>query len=713
MVLPGKLSNVGTEAFLNCGQLENMEMKALTGSCSFGERAFGSCFQLKHVTLSEGVDAISDQMFDKCTMLESIRIPSTCETIGQEAFNICASLHSIVIPEGVKLIKKQAFTNSGITDVYVMATSEDKVPAIYSMGSNWGGNDGTFGSAMVTGNSHDPYDKHNNSVATEKDRINNKNNDEATILSWYQEDFSDGRLGVGGGDCLVRLHYPESMRYFYDGYENPVTDATWTPTANDALSSSEITAKLAKIQDANANHYISEGYAGGERAFGPDQYGNYWPSRIDYLLRLEAGDPTRYKDPKDQEKYLQEPSSLGWRQLPLQTSSKNDDFIFTKEYDDTWYTMCFPWDMDDNTLFSTFNQKCEIVEFVGVEVVNNSDDHLQNGDKNLTLIFHFDEVAKANYMTEDHSKKYERVSGEYTRTETVNIDGADVKVNYYTYELTNGSDDGYTTVYWPTGLPKDKSTYTSEQKEMVKRYESIRHLMVFAGHPYMIHPSVGKGPENVPENAENRTVKCYIAGVKKQSGDLVALANANAVTKFTTVGGKFQNMKEADPYDGGKTNYTFIGYIDDLTNGARKMMTDDDHPYAYFLALDPTQSYYPKYYRKSKDNEKVASWSQYSAIIRPDAAAIADIEKYMNLSTNGGSSSAKPFDVQFGKWEVVDATAIEEIISEAERKNQPVEQVHLNVVFNIKGQVIREGADSVEGLPKGLYIVNGKKYMVK
>ena len=300
LVLPGKLSNVGTEAFFNCGQLENMEMKALTGSCSFGERAFGSCFQLKHVTLSEGVDAISDQMFDKCTMLESIRIPSTCETIGQEAFNICASLHSIVIPEGVKLIKKQAFTNSGITDVYVMATSEDKVPAIYSMGSNWGGNDGTFGSAMVTGNSHDPYDKHNNSVATEKDRINNKNNDEATILSWYQEDFSDGRLGVGGGDCLVRLHYPESMRYFYDGYENPVTDATWTPTANDALSSSEITAKLAKIQDANANHYISEGYAGGERAFGPDQYGNYWPSRIDYLLRLEAGDPTRYKDPKDQ-----------------------------------------------------------------------------------------------------------------------------------------------------------------------------------------------------------------------------------------------------------------------------------------------------------------------------------------------------------------------------------------------------------------------------
>lgn len=34
-------------------------------------------------------------------------------------------------------------------------------------------------------------------------------------------------------------------------------------------------------------------------------------------------------------------------------------------------------------------------------------------------------------------------------------------------------------------------------------------------------------------------------------------------------------------------------------------------------------------------------------------------------------------------------------------------------VFSISGQVVRSGASSIDGLPKGIYIVNGKKYVVK
>ena len=34
-------------------------------------------------------------------------------------------------------------------------------------------------------------------------------------------------------------------------------------------------------------------------------------------------------------------------------------------------------------------------------------------------------------------------------------------------------------------------------------------------------------------------------------------------------------------------------------------------------------------------------------------------------------------------------------------------------VCNINGQVVRRNATSVEGLPKGIYIMNNKKYIVK
>ena len=36
-----------------------------------------------------------------------------------------------------------------------------------------------------------------------------------------------------------------------------------------------------------------------------------------------------------------------------------------------------------------------------------------------------------------------------------------------------------------------------------------------------------------------------------------------------------------------------------------------------------------------------------------------------------------------------------------------------NKVYNMNGQVVRNNSASLEGLPKGVYIVNNKKYIVK
>ena len=66
--------------------------------------------------------------------------------------------------------------------------------------------------------------------------------------------------------------------------------------------------------------------------------------------------------------------------------------------------------------------------------------------------------------------------------------------------------------------------------------------------------------------------------------------------------------------------------------------------------------------------------------------------------------------MMFGDFEEVTTTDINEIVADAVKKGQKVEKV--NVIVNINGQVVRQGTD-VKGLPRGLYIVNGKKYMVK
>lgn len=707
LLLPSHITKVGESAFMECRNLERFDMEMLSAPCTFGANAFESCFALKHVSLSEGVPEISAHMFDKCGMLESIRIPTTAEYIRTGAFEGCASLHVITIPVGVKYIETLAFNNAALSDIYIMAESIGDVPQIISLGGNQAS---SFNTHQVNGDFNSPkeglYAHHTPADAA--------NLSEEELLHWYQEEQSNKNYEIGGNDCLVALHYPKSMENFYDGIQDPISGGTaWADNLNTPPNNllrdrkgkekwqNQIVPKLDNITLISQTYAIESGFSDYPTFI--DEEGKGWPTTPDYEVCLAAG-------------YAEGYSKLGWRQFPIKKGAKTDDFIFSKEYDDTWYTMCFPWDMEDNQLFSAFNQKLEITEFVGAEVVDaTTDDDRAANKERFNLIFHFDKVANTYYMTKNHLEDkllYKRIDDPvYTRTEDITVPGGTIKKKYYTYELVENP-LGLNTpqkVYWPIG------GRTTENAEMCDRYLGILHLMVFAGHPYMIHPSIGANPNLAP-------ITCTIVGVTKlfpgDNAALEQLAADSVVTKRTTTDGESYN-KPGTSFFKDESYYTFIGNINDYAANAipRKKMTSPENPVAYFLAVDMDSQGnklypYPKYYRKSLANESSDSWSQYSAIIRPDAKAMEAIEQYMVLGTNSGSG-AKGVDVQFGAWEVVTPTEIRQIIENAEEKGQEVKEINLNVVFNINGQVVRQGTTSVEGLPKGMYIVNGKKYMVK
>lgn len=238
---------------------------------------------------------------------------------------------------------------------------------------------------------------------------------------------------------------------------------------------------------------------------------------------------------------------------------------------------------------------------------------------------------------------------------------------------------------------------------MRDKYNSIKHLIVFAGRPYMIHPSIG-AKTGQPKD-------CTVAGVQKVSlaeGETWdTYADKKKVKQIVTTNGTFQNPGTTlfvNPETNKGGSYFFIGNIGDKA----KDMLNDERKMAYFLAVAEGEVY-PKYYRKTSGG--LSKWSQYSAIIYPDKDALDNIEGLDGMRVSSASGS-KAFDVAFGEWEIVTPTAIEEVIADAEKSEKPMKQVHMNVVVNINGQVVRQGT-SVEGLPKGLYIINGKKYMVK
>ena len=778
LVLPSSVTRVGDNAFATCPNLYSVEMEGLQGECTFGNYVFNQCPALQHVSLSEGVQNIGDYMFNQCVILESIRIPSTCKTIGECAFQFCYDIHQVTIPEGVELIKYNAFEGAGLTDLYIMATSIDKIPKIYAMSTNPESNGGpsTFSYQRTTGNNTIP-DNHRN-------KLPNADYDE--VMTWYQEEQS-GPQGLGSGNCLTALHYPESMKPFYEAidvtqfyseeelakipfFQNPNAQQTvkkyYTPTEYLAMSAdpTTLTAVVNNVwqdgyppqngetypavpanfgTDDEGNpilyQYLPQSYAVDPRQdgsttklFGPDKDGRYYPSQTSYQLRMAAGATGSIAGGVAGEEVA---SAWGWRQFPLSSSIESiGEIPFEKEYDDTWYTMAFPWRMIDNQLFAAFNQKMEIVEFVGAEVLDVDNSSTENV-KEYSLVFHFEDVAKTFYM--DQEDNFYKREHEITREITEN--GVTIKKKFYKYTLLEGKDGNETETVITDPYPYNPENASAADRERHVKYLSIENIMVLAGHPYMIHPSIGASPGN--------PVKVYINGVKKivpgeglyeNYSSLAAVAEANKVSKTVSSRTRTRTYGEdgtiTDTYSGPtewknpETNaggkYYFIGNINDEVKTVDETSgeeTSNDHGVqdmplpCYFLGV-PEGQYYPKYYKKTKGG--VGKWSQYSAIIVPDADALANVEGLngMTVTSSSGAGQAKGANIEIGPWDFNEMEIVDDIspiIDEALEKDKSTKIVHMNVVYNIKGQIVRSDSGSVEGLPKGIYIVNGKKYMIK
>jgi hypothetical protein len=318
--------------------------------------------------------------------------------------------------------------------------------------------------------------------------------------------------------------------------------------------------------------------------------------------------------------------------------------------------------------------------------------------------------------------------------------------------------DGDTKSYYPAKrerqadgswkLTRTSNTAISPSGDDKDIYESIKGILAIAGHPYMLHPyrvenlDGGKSLCTIPKitykhnynrrgSMDTETLAATMAAMEKMYEDEAVtrpLSQLKSGQKYTdefftdenddiTEGhgqtatkGRYDKLEDA-----GIGTYTFKGtYLPSTSDKfACDTKTEEPIPYgAYFLGV-ASGTKYPQFFREvSKNSSRTTGlWKQYTAIIQPNAGAAAWEAKNLNQPT--GSAGAKGMSMLFGDFgdaEEVTPDAIEEIIADAEEKGQQVER--MNIIVNIYGQVVRQGTE-VNGLPSGIYIVNGKKYFVK
>ena len=106
----GNIGRYANNLYVNGTLAEKIEVP--TGAQSVTSYAF-SFTHIQSVTLSEGVEVISNRAFENATGLLSVTLPNTLTTIGDLAFSGCEALSSIDIPDSVTSLAGEGYTFAG------------------------------------------------------------------------------------------------------------------------------------------------------------------------------------------------------------------------------------------------------------------------------------------------------------------------------------------------------------------------------------------------------------------------------------------------------------------------------------------------------------------------------------------------------------------------------------------------------------------------
>lgn len=177
-----------------------------------------------------------------------------------------------------------------------------------------------------------------------------------------------------------------------------------------------------------------------------------------------------------------------------------------------------------------------------------------------------------------------------------------------------------------------------------------------AHHPYMIHPSLHKGTTT--------GVKTTIVGITKQEEKLESLESQKVV-------------KEANG-----VTYTFIGNYDNTK-------TLQQYSY-YYYSGDNETTYKNGFYKWIAPNG--GTWTPYTACV---------------LMNKDNGANAKPAISYYLENFDGETTAIGTLPTIALPHTQE------DKIYTIMGQEIQQGTLNLKTLPKGVYISNGKKYIVR
>lgn len=501
---------------------------------------YGGHSKLKTVYIGKGVTEIGNSAFQGDLAIERIEFAPGVKTIGMSAFQYCPA-KNIVLPEGLETIGPNAFQQAQVSSLRLPSTLK-----------------------IIGGNAFQECNNLSTIVIPE-------NVEYVGAQAFKGADIKDvyvlGENTKAGQNAFDPKDTYSGMNYTPNG---DVDRTDWT---NEQGMHPAILHYPAAARDKYLNGKILH----------PENFSDYYISGVEWPIKGN-----------DFSNGLNDNSDfIGWQEFMLtDVLDPEEHFEVPNILDDTWYTMCFPFDLTLSQLYTAFGDFTEVCEFVKAETTETE------GGK--TIEFQF-----SNWI----------------------------------------------------GKNKNANDVVTE-----------------ANKPYMIHPNFGL------EDGRQLNQRVVIAGIN--------ILPAEQQTPWTAT-----NYKEGE--DG---EYIFVG------NYKPQAIPQ----YAYFLGMKDGQVKIFKQLAAADQGRQTGRWKEYTSIIMTGGSFDEDT-KYWTCSDDGVSKVSTGYTAKFiDNIEEESTTGISEVLNS--EKTQVAQD---DIVRNINGQVVRRGTTSLEGLPKGLYIVNGKKYMVR
>ena len=689
ITIPEGYDYVGEKAFWS---LANLKVINFPNTLRYiGNSAFEGCREMKNVTLNEGLENIGKDAFKggRESKLSSVNFPSTLKIIndgafygahimnlkfhaglkyiGKAAFALTEySVESVLeIPASVRYIGPAAFNFRQYQDVYFYGETAPLMPigSATEYDQSW---------KACTAFSEHTLDG-NGGFSPSKGTIA----DDANTGYANRENYKDSK-----NNYMCVMHYPKDLED--DGKKNTYTDVT----------------RIYKT-DPSENFHYNDTDAGWSGTEGADIVGQESKD-----ASITFGNCVAYKRVNwgYQDTYLG--SQYIW---PSQAQ-------FNRAYATASNGLC--WNGVDEYIYDLTDEDIATLKYAGYVIGEGEGEYTK---EQLGKIAHMGtrqfvlanaDVTKDDKPEKDPTYPINIKGGEWwtlcvpfnmTKSQVTEVFGAETRVcifNKVERLVDRTNDKRYIRLYFTKDAYEHKTTVVDDKIQMDDNSSTgDDDIVIYAHQSYMIYPK---------KSSEDANKMYNIADYQLVTGSpLPTLVKANE-----SYDGNMGTMAPDDE-DGWNKEYRFVGNYQTqvaetqlaenqsagVATQAFKTVTIPQYSYIYAVKKNTSKAQFWFY------TGTTAAWGANKCVVQATArdGGKVDFENYF-----GGNSSvtAKQAIQQSFFGDNGETTAVDNFVIIAG------EGQDTQVVYNLNGQVVNNNGN-LDSLQKGVYIKNGKKYMVK